>query len=221
MLPKLIIYNSVSIDGAVKDFDVNVPLHYMVASKIGADAFIVGSITAKTGIETFMETVPAEETKDFVKPKIASDDKRPYWVIVDSGGVLQGLMHVNRRSEYTKDVIVLVSKSTPKAYVDYLCERNYDFIVAGENRVDLRLALEDLNGRFGFRSVLTDSGGILASALLEENLVDEVRLLVFPEIVGKEAVTLFRSLSRAVKLKLRSCDVVEKEYVLLVFDVLK
>ena len=47
MMPKVIIYNSVSVDGAIKDFEVDVQLHYAVAGEIGADALLAGSNTAK------------------------------------------------------------------------------------------------------------------------------------------------------------------------------
>ncbi len=30
MLPKVVVYNSVSVDGAIKDFDVDMGLHYSV-----------------------------------------------------------------------------------------------------------------------------------------------------------------------------------------------
>jgi 2,5-diamino-6-(ribosylamino)-4(3H)-pyrimidinone 5'-phosphate reductase len=57
--------------------------------------------------------------------------------------------------------------------------------------------------------------------LLEQGLVDEVQLLVAPEIVGKKAVNLFRSLNKAVKLQLLKSEVVEKNHVLLAYKVLK
>lgn len=221
MLPKVIIYNSVSLDGAIKDFNINIQLHYMIAGKFAADTFLVGSTTAKTGIEIFMKNVPPEEPSDYYKPKIAPNDNRPIWVIADSKGILQGLMHINRRSEYTKNVIVLISSSTPKAYVDYLRERNYDFIIAGKKHVDLKLALEELNKLYDAKTVLTDSGGVLASVLLEQNLVDEVQLLVAPEIVGKKSMNLFRSLNKAVKVELKNAEIVEKSYVLLSYKVVK
>lgn len=221
MLPKVIIYDSVSVDGAIKDFDVNVPLHYMVAGRFNADAVLVGSVTSRTGIEMFMQTVPAEEHSDFVKPKTRSDDQRPIWVIVDSRGALQGLMHVNRRSEYTKNVVILVSNHTPKTYLDYLEERNYDVIKAGEDQVDLHAALEELNRQYGVKTMVTDTGGVLASVLLEQGLADEVYLLVAPEIVGKNAVHLFRNLNHAVKLELMESEVVENNHVLLGFKVIK
>jgi 2,5-diamino-6-(ribosylamino)-4(3H)-pyrimidinone 5'-phosphate reductase len=220
MLPKVIIYNSVSVDGAVKDFEVNIPLHYMIAARFEADAFLVGSVTSKTGIETFMQPVPPEEPKDFQKPQVSSDDERPVWVIADTQGIMQGLMHVNRRSEYAKNVIVLISEATPKAYRDYLKERNYDTIQTGQNHVDLKAALEELNSRFGIKTVLTDTGGILASVLLDQGLADEVQLLVSSEIVGKNAVTQFRTLNKLVKMELLKSEVIDKTQVLVGFKVL-
>lgn len=34
MLPKVVVYKSVSVDGAIKDFDINFALHYEVANQI-------------------------------------------------------------------------------------------------------------------------------------------------------------------------------------------
>jgi 2,5-diamino-6-(ribosylamino)-4(3H)-pyrimidinone 5'-phosphate reductase len=220
MQPKVIIYNSVSVDSAIKDFEVNIPLHYEIATRFGADAFLVGSVTSKTGIEMFMQTVPEEAPKDFVKPEIHPDDKRPVWVIIDSHGLMQGLMHVNRRSEYAKNVIVLLSEATPKTYMDYLKERNYDIIQTGKDNVDLRAALEQLNNKYGVKTMLTDTGGVLASVLLEQGLVDEMQLLVSAEIVGKNQVTLFRTLNKKVKLELLKSEALDKGHVLLGFKVL-
>ena len=221
MLPKVIVYNSVSVDGAIKDFDVDIALHYAVLGRFGADALLAGSNTAKTGIELFMKTVPAEEPSDFNKPVVEAGDERLLWVIADSKGILQGLMHVHRKSGYAKDIIVLVSKATPKNYLDYLAERHYDFVVAGEDHVDYRVALGELNRRFGVKTVVTDSGGVLASVLLEYGLVDEVQLLISPQIVGKKAVNLFRTLNQPVKLKLVKTEAVKENHALLVYTVIK
>jgi len=220
MLPKVVLYNSVSVDGAIKDFELDIALHYQVAGRIGAEVMLVGSDTAKSGIEMFMETVPSEQPSDRQKPAIKEGDNRAYWAMADSRGKLKGLMHVYRQSGYGKDVIVLVSESTPKDYLDYLNERNYDFIVAGSDHVDLRMALEALNGRYGFKTVATDTGGVLAAVLLEEGLVDEVQLLVSPEIVGKKAVNLFRAVKAPVKLELVGCAAI-KNLVLLSYRVKK
>ncbi|AKB76239.1 5-amino-6-(5-phosphoribosylamino)uracil reductase [Methanosarcina lacustris Z-7289] len=74
-------------------------------------------------------------------------------------------------------MIVLVSEKTPELYINYLKERNYDFIRAGAGRVDVRQALEFANELYGFKLVVSDSGGILNSILLEQGLVEEISLV--------------------------------------------
>jgi 2,5-diamino-6-(ribosylamino)-4(3H)-pyrimidinone 5'-phosphate reductase len=217
MLPKVVLYNSVSVDGAIKDFDVDVALHYAVAAKLGAQAMLVGSDTAKTGIELFIKTVPPEQPPDCIKPPIKTGDPRPYRFIADSRGKLSGLLHVYRQTGYGKDVILLVSNATPKEYLKYLEDRHYDYIIAGSDHVDYRLALEQLGNRYGVDTVATDTGGVLAGKLLDEGLVNEVHLLVASEIVGRKAVNLFRTVSRNVKLEFVRCETVDNRHVLLVY----
>jgi 2,5-diamino-6-(ribosylamino)-4(3H)-pyrimidinone 5'-phosphate reductase len=130
-------------------------------------------------------------------------------------------MHVHRRSEYAKDILVLVSKATPQSYLGYLTERHYDFLIAGQDHVDYRAVLEQLNSRYGIKTIVTDTGGVLAGVLLDEGLVDEVHLLVAPEIVGKKAVHLFRNVKRNVKLTLARCETVDARHALLVYDIAK
>jgi 2,5-diamino-6-(ribosylamino)-4(3H)-pyrimidinone 5'-phosphate reductase len=222
MLPKLIIHNSISIDGSTTGFEANVIIHYKILSSFQPDAMIVGSNTAKTGTQFFCDKIPPEEESDFLKPEIQPDDTRAHWLIADSRGVLEGLLHVFRRSEYCKNVIVLVSERTPKPYINYLKERNYDFILAGADRVDIRQALEIANERYGFELVVSDSGGLLNSILLEHGLVEEISLILNPEIAGKNGTNLFRNLEKSgVQLELLRDEIVEKKYVHLMYLVLK
>lgn len=222
MLPKVIIHNSISIDGSTTGFDANLIVHYKILSSYQPDAMIVGSNTAKTGTEFFCDRIPTEEESDFQKPEVQSDDPRAYWLIADSRGALEGLLHVFRRSEYCKDVIVLVSERTPERYINYLKERNYDFIRAGADRVDIRQALEIANERYGFKLIVSDSGGVLNGILLEHGLVEEISLILNPEIAGKNGTGLFRKFEKSgVRLELLRDEVVEKKYVHLVYRVLK
>ncbi len=173
-----------------------------MADKVKADAHLIGSETAKTGIELYTEKVPKEDPSDFIKPILKANETRPYWVISDSKGKLKDLLHIYRRSCYCRDVIVLVTGKTPEDYLNYLKERNYNVITAGDDQVDYHLALDRLTVQFNVRTVLTDSGGGLTSILLKEGLVDEIALLISPVIVGKNGTNLFRSLEHKVNLEL-------------------
>jgi 2,5-diamino-6-(ribosylamino)-4(3H)-pyrimidinone 5'-phosphate reductase len=176
-------------------------LHYQIAGKYAADAHLIGSNTAKVGVELFSNGVPVEEAVDFKKPQ--RDTNLPYWVIVDSKGTLQGMLHLCRRFEYSKDVIVLVSEQTSQSYLNYLKERNYDYVITGKSHVDLPAALEILNEKYDIRTVLTDTGRVLADLLLNEGLVSELSLLIHPIVVGKDAYSLFTDLTRKVNISLK------------------
>lgn len=222
MLPRLVIHNSISLDGSTTGFTANLDVHYGILGSYEPDAMIVGSNTAKTGTQFFCQKIPPEEEADFKKPEIRPEDTRAYWMIADSRGILEGLMHVFRRSEYSKDVIVLVSEKTPEPYLNYLKERNYDYIQTGAERVDIRKALEVASERYGFKLVVSDSGGILNSILLEQGLADEISLVLTPEIVGKNGTNLFRGIEKSgIQLELVRNEIVEKKYVHLVYRVLK
>jgi 2,5-diamino-6-(ribosylamino)-4(3H)-pyrimidinone 5'-phosphate reductase len=85
---------------------------------------------------------------------------------------------------YWRDVLVLCSRVTPREYLDYLEKQRVEYIVAGNERVDLRSALEELAARHGVKLVRVDSGGTLNGALLRVGLVDEVSVLLHPCLVG-------------------------------------
>ena len=131
MFPKIIIHNSISIDGSLTNFEPNMDLHYKIAGFYKPDVHLIGSNTIKTGITMFGEEVPTEEENDFIKQK--REENLPYWVIIDTKGDLKGLLHTCRRFEFCRDVIVFVSERTPKIYLDHLLERNYDHYIFVKN----------------------------------------------------------------------------------------
>jgi hypothetical protein len=45
VLPKVIIHNSVSLDGSLTDFEPNMGLHYQIAGNYPPDAHLIGSNT--------------------------------------------------------------------------------------------------------------------------------------------------------------------------------
>jgi 2,5-diamino-6-(ribosylamino)-4(3H)-pyrimidinone 5'-phosphate reductase len=134
------------------------------------------------------------------------------------------MLHVFRKSEFVKDVIVFIAENTPEKYQEYLEERQYDGIVAGENRIDLRKTLEILAENYGAKTVLIDAGTTLNSILLADSLVDEVSLLISPTLVGNESLKVFEKLipiGEGIKLKLIENVTFENNHVLLKYIVLK
>ena len=202
MLPEIIIHNSISLDGSLVDFEVNMGLHYQIAGHYNADAHLIGSNTIKSGVEMYGE-LPPEEKSDCDKQE--RDTALPYWVIIDTKGICRGLLHACRKFEYCRDVIVLISRATPMEYIEYLTERNYDYHVMGQVQVDLPEALALLVDNYKVNTILTDTGSTLGGVLLNQGLVKEISLLIHPVIVGRKAHCMFRDVASHLELERDKC----------------
>lgn len=219
MPPKIIIHNSISIDGSLTNFEPNMGLHYQIAASYKPDIHLIGSNTIKKGIELYGDGVPKEEKKDFEKQ--IRDKNLPYWVIIDTRGILKGFLHTCRSFEFCKDVIVLVSEKTPKTFMTYLKDRNYDYHIVGKDQVDLVKAIELLSNKYKVKTILTDTGRILGNILLNQGLVSEISLLVHPIIIGNNGYNMFSDVDKNIKLKLIKKKTLEKEYLWLVYSIEK
>ena len=216
MINKVVLHNSVSLDGSFVGLDPDMELHYRIVGHYRPDAYMAGSATAKSGIEMFGPDAPPESEADFEKP--AKDPSLAYWVIPDTRGTLQGLLHHFRRYEHCRDVIVLVSKATPASYLSYLDERGYDHIQAGDDRVDHRRAFGALAATYGMSTILVDSGRTLGNVLLNAGLVDEISLLVAPQIVGRDGKNLFADVAVKTGLACTRCEMFPGGHVWLTYD---
>ncbi len=219
MMPKLILHNSISIDGSLTSFEPNMELHYRIAGWYKPDIHLIGSNTITAGVALYGDGVPQEELSDFRKPK--RNKHLPAWVIIDTQGKLDGILHTCRRFELCRDVIVLTSKKTPQRYLRYLDKRQYEYHCVGHDHVDLRQALLLVSKVYHVKTVLTDTGRILGNLLLEQDLVDEISLLVHPVIVGKNAYRMVSDIQKKHKLILVKCQRMEQQYVWFVYKVIK
>lgn len=159
MKPNIIIHNSVSLDCSLTGFIPDMGLHYRIAGEYKPDAHLIGADTVIAGNEMFGEGIPEEVLSDFIKPD--RDPNLPWWIITDSGGRLQGMLHTCRRFEYCRDVILLVSEKTSDSYLEHLRKRNYHYIIAGKEKVDLKKAIEQLGINLKIKRILTDTGRVL------------------------------------------------------------
>lgn len=217
MKPKVIIHNSISIDGSLSLFEPNMALHYHIAGFFKPDIHLIGSHTIATGIELYGDGVPPEEPSDFTKPKC--DNNLPVWVIIDTKGKLEGLLHTCRRFNLCRDVVILVSEATPQRYLRYLDERHYPYHRVGKNSVNLPQALNLLSKKYHAKTILTDTGRILGNLLINQGLVDEISLLVHPVLVGKNSFNMFSDVEKNMTITLLKCQRLKNQYVWFLYKI--
>lgn len=118
---------------------------------------------------------------DFLPEEKANRPGHESWfTVVDSRGRVRWEM----TGDGGVDLLVLVARSTPPPYLAYLRRERICYLVVGEDRVDLPLALGRMRERLGVTCVVSEAGGGLNGALLRAGLVDEIQLLVLPAVVG-------------------------------------
>ncbi|MGI6206786.1 MAG: dihydrofolate reductase family protein [Anaerolineae bacterium] len=195
MLPRVFISNLVSLDGRIEGFPADPTLYYTLSAQSGADTHLTGADTLLSGDDSLQPDGEGE----YQGPEPDPDDPRPLLVVTDSRGRVRHWQQL-RTMPYWRDQVALCSRATPAEHLDYLRRSRVHTIIAGEDKVDLRAALEELADRFGSRLVHADSGGTLNAALLAAGLVQEVSLLVYPYLVGgDQARPLFRFFDPAAK----------------------
>lgn len=117
--------------------------------------------------------------------------------------------------------LIAVSQKASKEKVKALMDKgeNVDVILAGKNRVDLTVLMDELAQR-GIRSLMLEGGSTLNYSMLQEDLVDEVRVCVAPIIYGGvKAKTLVGGvgvvyMKDAFKLKLKRNYKLGKDFIL-------
>lgn len=217
MKTKIILHNSVSLDSSFIGFTPDMELHYEVVNFYRAEGYMAGSVTARTGLDMFGTAGEKEAGADLIKPD--KDPSLSYWIIPDSKGILNGMLHNFRRFEFCRDVIILASETTPADYLNYLKEREYGCIVTGRDHVDYQDAFCQLSKNYGIHKILADTGSKLGNILLNEGLVDEISLIISPEITGKDSKYLFGEVKDRIGLSCLECKLLKSGYIWVRYEV--
>ncbi|MGE5228531.1 MAG: RibD family protein [Deltaproteobacteria bacterium] len=225
MLPHVVIHNEMSLDARMDGLDVDMARFYSLAGTWHEDCTLVGSETLLVGMpELGAAAEPvALALGDAGHGGGGASPDAPLLAAVDSRGRLPGLGQL-RDQPYWSDVIALCAGRTPAAHLDLLKADGVATIVTGDERVDLRRALETLADEHGVGTVRVDAGGALIGALVRRGLVHEVSVVIEPRLVGGES---HRWLMRApdagpgeaVALRLRALERLDDDALWLRYDV--
>ncbi|MGG5260950.1 RibD family protein [Phycicoccus avicenniae] len=107
--------------------------------------------------------------------------RAPHWFVVVDG---RGRVDWRFTGDDTTALLVLVSRATPPGYLARLRKLGVGWLVCGDERVDLAVAVRRLGGELGVRCVRADGGGGINGALVRAGLVDELHVVTMPVLVG-------------------------------------
>jgi 2,5-diamino-6-(ribosylamino)-4(3H)-pyrimidinone 5'-phosphate reductase len=212
---KVILHSAVSLDGKNEKFEANIGLFYSLIGQWNEDATLVGS-------ETFLNALE-DIPPDSADIPDESNHESPLLIVPDSGGRIKNWKYFSRLQYWSKSV-VLISDSTPKSYIEYITGYGVDHIVAGNDKVDFKIALGLLAEKYAIETIRVDSGGTLNSILIHEKLATQQSLLVHPRLVGGfDTKSFYKSGNGCenIRLKLSQFEVLENDYLWLLYDIIQ
>ena len=187
---RVVVNAAISADGKLstrerRQVDISGPADFERVDKLRAesDAVMVGVGTVVADDPSL--TVDGEERRE--RRREAGRSEQPARVVADSrirtppdAAVLDD----------AAESYLLVSETAPTEFVQQMEEEGATVITAGENRVDLPAALEQLESH-GVDQLLVEGGGEIIYSLFESDLVDRLSVFVGPVVIGgRDAPTL-------------------------------
>lgn len=166
-LPHVVVHVAISLDGSIDGFEPEVARYYELAATWEEDVTLAGA-----------DTILAQEAALADGPKPGPSADGPLLAVVDARRRVSAWSAL-RECGHWSDVLALRGgvAGSPEPAVRELS--------TGGERVDLRRALAELRDCERRRVVRVDSGGSLNGALLANDLVDELSLLVHPRLAGE------------------------------------
>jgi riboflavin biosynthesis pyrimidine reductase len=147
--------------------------------RLGGDAWLVGRVTGQEYARREAYPDHAEENHPR-EAWFARGTAAAYGVVLDAHGKIAW-----GRADIGDDPIVAVlTGKVSRTHLAGLRKDRVSYIFAGEQELDLALALDILNRELGIKRLLLEGGGVTNGSFLRAGLIDEISLAVFPAVDG-------------------------------------
>jgi riboflavin biosynthesis pyrimidine reductase len=163
-----------------------------IHDQLAGDAWLVGRVTGQEFAKR--DAYPAEATQTWPRtPWLSKRDADAYGVVLDAHSKIAW-----GRSDIGGDpIIVVLTEQVSDAHLEGLRAEGVSHIFAGQQQLNLALALEILNRELSIERLLLEGGGGANGAFLRAGLVDELSLVILPAVDGaKGAPSVFDSSER-------------------------
>jgi riboflavin biosynthesis pyrimidine reductase len=184
---KVIVHMYVSVDGKFKGQEGSPALGEYYAKSLfnlsnananGSTTLIEAAAPQKSDLSPY--TGEGIEYEDWI-PDIKADT----WVVaLDRKGKVGWESPYWSYGPIKMRVVEVVTKQAPKAYLEFLRAKQIPYIIAGENEFDLEEILVKVKKYFKIDPLVVSGGAITNGLFLNAGLVDEISLVVTPNVSG-------------------------------------
>lgn len=188
MKPYIICHMMASVDGridcAMTSKIKGVNEYYKTLDALDAPTTVSGRITATLEMAEQGFFLSKDKTAIGKTTFHKAVDADGYTVIADSKGRLK----FNGSELDGQPLLLIVSEKASKEYLSYLEQLGISWIACGNERTDLKQAVEIMNTEFNVERMVVVGGPHINGAFLSSGLLDEVSILYGPAIDGREGM---------------------------------
>lgn len=201
--PYIIYHMMTSMDGKITGsffgLDAMQPIsdfYFRCHREFGANGFLCGRVTMQesfTGADA-PDLTPFSGCTFPREDHIACADAAFYAVALDPHGRLNwqdSCIHDEDPGYDNAHIVEILCESVSDSYLGFLREKGISYLFAGQDTVDLPLAMEKLTTHFGMRALLLEGGGYTARTFAQADLIDEVSFLMAPTSGDADGLGLF------------------------------
>lgn len=183
--PYIICHMMTSVDGRI-DCNMTAQLqgqneYYDTLKATKAPTTISGRVTAELELARAGKFEPKDNEilgkEDFSK-KVTTDN---FNIVMDTKGTLLW----EDDSQYSRPHLIITSEKVTNDYLEYLDSKNISWIATGEERIDLKRAVEILATEFNIERLAIVGGGKIDGGFLDAGLIDEISILMGPGVDGR------------------------------------
>ncbi len=200
--PYIICHMVMSIDGKVTgDFlfrpecEKATDIYYEINRNYKANGFICGRVTMEGsftngGYPDLGKFKPTDNKNDFIVGELTGF----YAVAFDPKGKLGWKSNkiIDEDPGYGgAQIIEVLTKQVDPRYLGYLEEMEIPYIFAGEEEIDVELALFKLKNIMGIETLLLEGGSIVNGYFERADVIDELSLVIAPVVAQKGDKPLF------------------------------
>lgn len=215
--PYIICHMLVSLDGKITSgsgvdiFDDYFQLYTDTEDSYNANSWLCGRVTMEMFASKHQAELPADASNLTDDDHIVEPVSEYYFFGIDTRGVLRWDSNTINMSNITEPVnlVIIVTQSTPKAYLQYLHQKRISYIVAGEKQIDFELLFTKIKTKFKITKLLLEGGGLLNGSVLKDGFIDELSLILTPFVVNNSKAPSLFELRDSKELKLTHFKLIE------------
>lgn len=169
------------------------PIYSRIRKEYDCDAVLNGTVTcAQIYADGYVNHLPKTAEHIIREDFAVETELKKFAVCVDTEGTLRWSSNIVERGGQRSHVIEILTGKVSDDYIAYLRRLGISYIFAGENSLDIPLAMKKLKGLFGIDTLMITGGGVIDWSFLQSDMIDEVSLVVTPVVTGeKNAATVF------------------------------